>query len=106
MKSVASSTGKTVGSRSKSTVYDRAVSASKATAGRSKGRTIFLPTPREHEVLKLVWTGYSNREIADRLGISSRTIEAHRASLMKKLRVANTAQLVRVAIEQGLIKVG
>lgn len=74
--------------------------------GGQKGRTVFLPTPREREVLKLVWTGYSNREIADRLGISARTIEAHRASLMKKLRVANTAQLVRVAIEQGLIKVG
>jgi DNA-binding CsgD family transcriptional regulator len=73
---------------------------------RSKGRTIFLPTPREREVLRLVWTGLSNREIADRLGISSRTIEAHRASLMKKLRVTNTAQLVRIAIEQGLIRVG
>lgn len=75
-------------------------------ARRTKGSTIFLPTPREREVLKLVWTGFSNREIAQRLGISSRTIEAHRASLMKKLRVANTAQLVRIAIEQGLIKVG
>jgi DNA-binding NarL/FixJ family response regulator len=75
----------------------------RAAAGRSKARTIFLPTPREREVLKLVWTGLSNREIADRLGISSRTIEAHRASLMKKLRVGNTAQLVRIAIEQGLI---
>ena len=74
--------------------------------GSQKGRTVFLPTPREREVLKLVWTGYSNREIAGRLGISARTIEAHRASLMKKLRVANTAQLVRVAIEQGLIRVG
>lgn len=74
--------------------------------GGQKERTVFLPTPREREVLRLVWTGYSNREIADRLKISARTIEAHRASLMKKLRVANTAQLVRVAIEQGLIKVG
>lgn len=106
MKSVGSSASKTMAGRSKSAVYDRAVSPPRAGAGRTKGRTIFLPTPREHEVLKLVWTGYSNREIADRLGISSRTIEAHRASLMKKLRVANTAQLVRVAIEQGLIKVG
>jgi DNA-binding NarL/FixJ family response regulator len=68
-------------------------------------RPAFSPTPRESEVLRLVWTGYSNREIADQLGISSRTIEAHRASLMKKLRVGNTAQLVRVAIERGLIKV-
>ena len=79
---------------------------SRSVSGRAKNRTIFHPTPREREVLRLVWGGLSNREIADRLGISSRTIEAHRASLMKKLRVANTAQLVRIAIEQGLIKVG
>ncbi|WP_447598124.1 response regulator transcription factor [Nitrospira sp. Nam80] len=92
--------------RSKGDINRGTSMPSRSTAGRAKGKTIFLPTPREREVLKLVWTGFSNREIAERLGISSRTIEAHRASLMKKLRVANTAQLVRIAIEQGLIKVG
>jgi DNA-binding NarL/FixJ family response regulator len=92
--------------RSKSAHSRSASVASRTLVGRSKSRTIFHPTPREREVLRLVWSGLSNREIADRLGISSRTIEAHRASLMKKLRVANTAQLVRTAIEQGLIKVG
>ena len=105
MKSGASAAPKTLIARSKREL-NRGGSLSNRSAGkRIKGRTIFHPTPREREVLKLVWTGLSNREIADRLGISSRTIEAHRASLMKKLRVANTAQLVRIAIEQGLIKV-
>jgi DNA-binding NarL/FixJ family response regulator len=96
---------KTITARSRGE-FNRGASVSRSAGGRAKARTIFHPTPREREVLRLVWGGLSNREIADRLGISSRTIEAHRASLMKKLRVANTAQLVRIAIEQGLIKVG
>ena len=100
------SAAKALMARSKGDVNRGTSMPSRPASGRAKAKTIFLPTPREREVLKLVWTGFSNREIAERLGISSRTIEAHRASLMKKLRVANTAQLVRIAIEQGLIKVG
>lgn len=99
------SAAKSLMARSRGDV-NRGTMPTRSASGRAKAKTIFLPTPREREVLKLVWTGFSNREIAERLGISSRTIEAHRASLMKKLRVANTAQLVRIAIEQGLIKVG
>jgi RNA polymerase sigma factor (sigma-70 family) len=106
MKSGGSAATRTMTARSKSAQSRTATMASRTLTGRAKSRTIFHPTPREREVLRLVWSGLSNREIADRLGISSRTIEAHRASLMKKLRVANTAQLVRTAIEQGLIKVG
>lgn len=106
MKSAASTATKTLMARSKGELRRGGSLPSRTAGRRTKARTIFHPTPREREVLKLVWTGLSNREIADRLGISSRTIEAHRASLMKKLRVANTAQLVRIAIEQGLIKVG
>ena len=105
MKSEGAVITKTFSSKPRSGFFKETSLQSRHT-GPQKGRTTFLPTPREREVLKLVWTGYSNREIADRLGISARTIEAHRASLMKKLRVANTAQLVRVAIEHGLIKVG
>ena len=105
MKSAAPTATKTMTMRSKAE-HSRGAMQSRSMAGRTKARTVFHPTPREREVLKMVWSGLSNREIADRLGISSRTIEAHRASLMKKLRVANTAQLVRIAIEQGLIKVG
>jgi DNA-binding NarL/FixJ family response regulator len=108
MKSAGSAAVKTLTARSKGEPRRSGSSSSRSSSNssRTKGRTIFHPTPREREVLRLVWGGLSNREIADRLGISSRTIEAHRASLMKKLRVANTAQLVRIAIEQGLIKVG
>lgn len=106
MKSAGSGAVKTLMARSKGESARNASLSTRSHGGRARARTIFHPTPREREVLKLVWGGLSNREIADRLGISSRTIEAHRASLMKKLRVANTAQLVRIAIEQGLIKVG
>ena len=102
----AGSAARTLMARFRGSVNKGGSAPSRSITRRSKGRTIFLPTPREREVLRLVWTGLSNREIADRLGISSRTIEAHRASLMKKLRVTNTAQLVRIAIEQGLIRVG
>jgi DNA-binding NarL/FixJ family response regulator len=106
MKSAGSTATRAIMARAKGAQSRTASMPSRSVGGRTKARTIFHPTPREREVLRLVWGGLSNREIADRLGISSRTIEAHRASLMKKLRVANTAQLVRIAIEQGLIRVG
>jgi DNA-binding CsgD family transcriptional regulator len=55
-------------------------------------------TPREHEVLALVIGGYSNKEGGHRLGISTRTFEAHRAHLMGKLGTRNAADLVRVTL--------
>ncbi|HJR78113.1 MAG TPA: LuxR C-terminal-related transcriptional regulator [Nitrospiraceae bacterium] len=61
-------------------------------------------TPREREILQLVWDGYTSRLIAERLGISIKTAEAHRANMMKKLRASNTAQLVKAAFEAGLLK--
>ncbi|MBX3237767.1 MAG: hypothetical protein KF814_16600 [Nitrospiraceae bacterium] len=60
-------------------------------------------TPREREILQLVWSGMTNRIIADRLHISIKTAEAHRANMMKKLRVSNTAQLLKTALEGGLL---
>jgi len=44
-----------------------------------------------------------NREIASRLNISVKTVEAHRATMMKKVRVSNTAQLLKTAIQEELI---
>lgn len=61
-------------------------------------------TPRESQILELIWAGLKNKEIADRLHISVKTVEAHRATMMKKLRVLNTAQLLKTAIRQKLIK--
>lgn len=60
-------------------------------------------TPREREILKLVAEGYRNREIAEYLCISLRTVETHRARLMKKLGVENTAALTAYALEKGLV---
>jgi len=60
-------------------------------------------TPREREVLALVTTGNTNREIAARLGISPRTVESHRESLMKKLALRTVADLTRFALQAGLL---
>ena len=60
-------------------------------------------TPREQEILQLVWAGLTNRTIAERLHISIKTAEAHRANMMKKLRVSNIAQLLKTALEEGLL---
>lgn len=63
-------------------------------------------TPREQQVLQLVWGGFMNRDISQRLKISVRTVEAHRSSIMLKMGVSNTAQLLRHAIQVGLLKAG
>jgi DNA-binding NarL/FixJ family response regulator len=58
---------------------------------------------REREVLKLIAEGYKNKEIADILFISTKTVEKHRSNLMKKLDLHNAAALTAFAIEKGLI---
>jgi DNA-binding NarL/FixJ family response regulator len=62
-------------------------------------------TNREQEILQLIWSGLKNREIAQRLKISVKTVEAHRATMMKKVRVSNTAQLLKAAIQDGMIQI-
>src|SRR5579875_2877609 len=58
---------------------------------------------REREVLRLLALGYTNQEVARRLYISVRTAETHRAHVMQKLRLQTRAELVRYALEQGLL---
>src|SRR5574341_848194 len=58
---------------------------------------------REIEVLKLIAGGKPNKDIADILSISIRTVEKHRASIMNKLRLKNTANPVNYAIQQGYV---
>jgi len=58
---------------------------------------------REREVLKLIAEGYKNKEIADDLCISLKTVEKHRANLMKKLDLHNAAALTVYAMDKGLI---
>jgi len=60
-------------------------------------------TPREKEVLELVAKGNSTKQIADRLGISIRTVESHRINMLKKMKVNNSAELIRKAIELKIL---
>ena len=60
-------------------------------------------TPREREVLKLVAEGRSNKDIADLLFISVRTVENHRANMMNKLKLKKTIDLIRFAMQKGYI---
>ena len=60
-------------------------------------------TKREKEVLKNIVNGNSNKIIAEKLFISTRTVDTHRTNIMKKLRAKNTADLVRKAIQNDLI---
>jgi two-component system response regulator NreC len=60
-------------------------------------------TRREREILKLIAEGYKNKEISDYLCISVKTVETHRANLMRKLDLHNTAALVALATEKGLV---
>jgi DNA-binding NarL/FixJ family response regulator len=60
-------------------------------------------TPREKEVLELVAKGNSTKQIADKLGIGTRTVESHRVNMLKKMKVSNTAELVRKAVEMKIL---
>ncbi len=60
-------------------------------------------TPREKEVLELVARGNSTKQIADLLGISVRTVESHRINMLKKMKVNNSAELIKKAIELKIL---
>lgn len=59
---------------------------------------------RERDVLRLIALGHTNAEVAEQLYISIRTVESHRAHIQQKLRVSSRAELVRYALEHGLIE--
>jgi two-component system, NarL family, response regulator NreC len=59
---------------------------------------------REHEILRLLALGHTNQEIASSLYLSVRTVETHRAHIMQKLRISTRAELVRYALEQGMLE--
>ena len=82
----------------------------KIIAGYLERKTSFGPdasprslSPREREVLKLIAEGYRNRQIAAELCSSLNTVEKHRANLMKKLDLHNTAALTVYAVGKGLV---
>jgi two-component system response regulator NreC len=61
-------------------------------------------SPREREIVQLLAEGKSNKEVADALGISVRTAETHRASILRKLNLDSVAALVRYAIRNKIIE--
>ncbi len=61
-------------------------------------------TAREQEVVQHIAGGDSNKCVADRLGLSVRTVESHRARIMRKLRVTSLPELVRYAVRKGLVE--
>jgi DNA-binding NarL/FixJ family response regulator len=68
------------------------------------GETHDLLTSREKSVLQLIAEGHPNREIAKLLNISLKTVETHRSSVLKKLKIETTAGLVRYAVRNKLVE--
>lgn len=66
-----------------------------------RARLLDALTPREREVLDLVVSGEHNREVGERLGISPRTVEVHKARLMSKLGARTLAELIRITGARG-----
>jgi DNA-binding NarL/FixJ family response regulator len=60
-------------------------------------------SPREHQVLTLIVEGLANKEIADKLTLSVRTVEKHRQKIMKKLGIHKATELVKFAITRGVV---
>jgi two-component system response regulator FixJ len=76
----------------------RALGGEGERAAGAPGERLANLTEREREVLALVAEGYTSREIGDKLGISGRTVDVHRANLLSKTGARNTADLIRLAI--------
>ena len=69
--------------------------------GKGDGKPL---TPREEEVIRQIAKGYSNKEIANQLSVSVKTVETHKARATEKLDIHNRAGIVRYAIQQGWLK--
>ena len=83
------------------TVGARLIAAETAEARRADADPL---SDREHEVLRLLALGHTNQEISAQLFISVRTAETHRAHIMQKLRLTSRAELVRYALDQGVLE--
>ncbi len=69
----------------------------------SSQRTKDFLTDREREVLQLIAEGFSTKEIAQRLGLSVKTVDNHRTNMMRKLDLHNVASITRYAMQNGLV---
>lgn len=66
-------------------------------------KTPLALTPRETEIVTLLWEGLTNAKMAHKMGISPNTVEAHRASINKKLGTRHTAQVLRASVVNGIV---
>ena len=73
-----------------------------APARRSEGRRL---TPREREIIQLIAEGRTSKEVAAKLSLSLKTVEAHRANIMNKLNVHSASQLVLYAVRNNIVQV-
>ncbi|HRL10874.1 MAG TPA: response regulator transcription factor [Aggregatilineales bacterium] len=83
---------------------ERAIDAYVSGAQQTSGNAYDSLTTREREVLQLAAQGHTAAEIAQRLIISPRTVETHRANLMQKLGLRSQAELIRFALQRGILK--
>jgi DNA-binding NarL/FixJ family response regulator len=84
------------------TVVDAYLSKRSGTAPDHEGQITL--TAREREVIQLLANGKSNKEVADRLGISTRTAEGHRAEIMKRLKFGSLAELILYAVRNSIVQ--
>jgi DNA-binding NarL/FixJ family response regulator len=84
-----------------STLTARVTAGFLARESKRVGKTGGTVTERESEVLRLIASGYSNKEIAARLDLSVKTVEAHKANAMRKLGLTGRIDIVKYAILQG-----
>jgi two-component system, NarL family, response regulator NreC len=82
---------------------ERAIDAYQEKAKSAAWEKYDMLTTRERETLQLVAEGHTNNEIASRLGIGPRTAETHRTNLMRKLQLRTRTDLIKYAIERGII---
>ncbi|HEY4034009.1 MAG TPA: response regulator transcription factor, partial [Ktedonobacteraceae bacterium] len=79
------------------------LSPTQAEEGSDLAQELKVLTPRELEIVTLVAEGYTNQAIADRLTLSIKTVQSHRANVMEKLGLRDITHLVRFALRHGLI---
>jgi len=84
-----------------STLTARVTAGFLAREGRKVNKSGATPSERESEVLRLIASGYSNKEIAGRLSLSVKTVEAHKANAMRKLGLNGRIDIVKYALLQG-----
>lgn len=85
------------------TEYTERISQPAAERAETAGDAYETLTSREREVLQLVSEGSTNQEIADRLDLSVKTVQSHRAAVMEKLGLRDVTHLVRYAVRRGLV---